>query len=142
MRRPDPRPFPGRRRPGQTLVLFALLFPVLLGMVGLVIDGGLIMAAQRQVQNAADAAALAASMDRVRGKTDAAHPIAVAIRPAVVGLIDPSRVDLRVDWLEGGNDVGQRVRVTASTPWTPLVLFVFGSQPRTLVAASTMPIAH
>jgi hypothetical protein len=69
MRRPDPRPLPGHRRSGQTLILFALLFPVLLGMVGLIIDGGLMMAAFRQTQNVADAAALAASMDRIRGET-------------------------------------------------------------------------
>jgi Flp pilus assembly protein TadG len=67
MRRPDPR----RRRPGQTLILFSLLLPIVLGMTGLVIDGGLLMAAQRQVQNAADAAALAGAMDRMRGQTSA-----------------------------------------------------------------------
>ena len=48
---------PGRR-PGKVLVLFTMLLPVLLGLVGLVVDGGLMMAAQRRVQNAADAAAL------------------------------------------------------------------------------------
>jgi hypothetical protein len=51
-----------RRRWGKTLVMFALVLPVLLGIVGLVIDCGLLMAAQREVQNAADAAAMAAAM--------------------------------------------------------------------------------
>ena len=37
----------GQSRPGKTLVMFALLLPVLLGMVGLVIDCGLLIAAQR-----------------------------------------------------------------------------------------------
>ena len=69
MRRPDPRP--GRRRPGKILVMFALLLPALLGMTGLVIDGGLLMAAHRQAQNAADAAAMAAAMDKLRGKANA-----------------------------------------------------------------------
>ncbi len=54
-------------RSGKTLVLFALLLPALTGMVGLVIDGGLVLAAHRQLQNAADAAALSTAMDQLRG---------------------------------------------------------------------------
>jgi Flp pilus assembly protein TadG len=60
----------GRRRSGKILVLFALLLPVLLGMTGLVVDGGLMMASYRQTQNAADAAAMAAAMDKLRGESD------------------------------------------------------------------------
>ena len=58
-----------RARPGKTLVLFVLLTPALAGVAGLVIDGGLLMAAQRQAQNAADAAAMAAAMDVLRGRS-------------------------------------------------------------------------
>jgi hypothetical protein len=65
-----PCPSPGRSRPGKTLVMFALLLPVLLGMVGLVIDCGLLIAAQRSAQNAADAAAMAASMAKLSGQGD------------------------------------------------------------------------
>ena len=54
-------------RSAKTLVLFALLLPALAGMVGLVIDGGLLLAAHRQLQNAADAAALSTAMDQLRG---------------------------------------------------------------------------
>jgi hypothetical protein len=50
--------------------MFALLLPVLLGMVGLVIDCGLLIAAQRSVQNAADAAAMAAAMASLSGRGD------------------------------------------------------------------------
>src|SRR5690242_19816314 len=56
-----------QRRRGVTLILFAILAPVLVGMVGLVVDAGLLMAASRQAQNAADAAALGAAMDLYRG---------------------------------------------------------------------------
>lgn len=59
-----------RRRQGKTLVMTFLLLPVMLGMVGLTIDGGLLMAAQRQAQTAADAAALAAVMEMYRGNTN------------------------------------------------------------------------
>jgi hypothetical protein len=55
--------------------MFALLLPVLLGMVGLVIDCGLLIAAQRSSQNAADAAAMAAAMAKLSGQGD---PQAVA----------------------------------------------------------------
>ncbi len=45
----------------QTLTLFALLTPVLALALGLVIDVGILYSQQRQAQNAADAAALAAA---------------------------------------------------------------------------------
>src|SRR3954471_17248940 len=70
MRRSSPIRLRAEQRSGMTLVMFALLLPVLLGMVGLVIDGGLLMASYRQVQNAADSAALAAASDKHRGSTD------------------------------------------------------------------------
>jgi hypothetical protein len=70
MQRRNPSPSLGRSRSGYTLVMFALLLPVLLGMLGLVIDCGLLMAAQRQVQNAADAAAMAAAMAKLSGQGD------------------------------------------------------------------------
>src|SRR4051794_28581994 len=58
----------GLGRPGKTLVMFALLLPLLLGIVGLVIDCGLLMTARREAQNAADAAALAAAMADLSGQ--------------------------------------------------------------------------
>ena len=45
---------------GQVLIQVALMLVVLLTFVGLAIDGGLVYAERRQMQNAADAAALAA----------------------------------------------------------------------------------
>ena len=72
---------------------------------------------------------------------DGSNDIANAIRPFLAGL-DPSRVTIAADWLDGDNDVENRVRVTVSTTWQPLMLFIFGSNPFTLSASSTMPIAH
>jgi hypothetical protein len=43
---------------------------ILIGMVGLVVDGGLMMASHRHAHNAADAAALAAALEKLRGQTD------------------------------------------------------------------------
>jgi hypothetical protein len=45
------------------------LLPVLVAMVGLTVDGGLMLAAYREAQNAADAAAVAAAYDLSLGKT-------------------------------------------------------------------------
>jgi Flp pilus assembly protein TadG len=67
MRRPHPSRHPGQNRRGQTLVMFALLLPLLLGMVGLAIDSGLLLATYRQTQNAADTGALAAAVDLFNG---------------------------------------------------------------------------
>ena len=55
--------------------MFVLLAPVLLGMVGLTVDGGLILASYRQTQNAADAAALAAAYDLYNGTLSGAHTL-------------------------------------------------------------------
>src|SRR5262245_2320138 len=60
-----------RYRRGMVLIWCALMLTTLLGMVGLIIDAGMCMASHRQAQNAADAAALAAAMDKLYGKSDA-----------------------------------------------------------------------
>jgi Flp pilus assembly protein TadG len=57
------------RRPGSVLIWCALLLPVLVAMVGLTIDGGLMLAAYREAQNAADAAAIAAAYELSLGKS-------------------------------------------------------------------------
>ncbi|MFL5245750.1 MAG: pilus assembly protein TadG-related protein [Gemmataceae bacterium] len=67
MRLPKATRFLSWPRSGKTLVLFVLVAPVLLGMIGVIIDGGILMASYRQAQNAADAAALGAAMDLFRG---------------------------------------------------------------------------
>jgi hypothetical protein len=63
-----PKP-PNRRRNGKVLALFVIMVTALLGMLGLVIDGGMVMAAHRRTQNAADSAALAAATILHRGGT-------------------------------------------------------------------------
>lgn len=62
---------PGRRRrsDGQVLVLFALGITVLLGFTGIAFDVGRFYTERRFLQNAADAAALAAANALIRGGT-------------------------------------------------------------------------
>ncbi len=65
------RPTANCHRRGAILVWFVLVFPLLLGMTGLVVDAGLLMATYRHVQNSVDAAAIAAANDLVLGRTEA-----------------------------------------------------------------------
>jgi len=55
---------------GQALIIIALALAGLAGIVGLVVDGGNAFLDRRNAQNAADAAALAAALARIRGGED------------------------------------------------------------------------
>ena len=57
------------RRRGHILVMFAITVTTLIAMLGLVIDGGLLMTSQRQAQNAADAAARACALQVKHAET-------------------------------------------------------------------------
>jgi hypothetical protein len=52
-----------RRSDGQTLVVFAVALPMLFAVLALVVDGSNLMVQRRSIQNAADAAALAAAQE-------------------------------------------------------------------------------
>lgn len=70
--RKHPHPRRNRRSSeGVIAIKFAFLLPVLIGMLGLVVDTGILMATHRQTQSAADAAALAYASDRIRGISSA-----------------------------------------------------------------------
>jgi hypothetical protein len=73
MSRPRERRFTTDRRRGAVAVMVAVLLTALLGLLGLVLDTGLLLARHRQTHNAADAAALAAAMDMLRGRADDAR---------------------------------------------------------------------
>lgn len=59
-----------KKERGQALVVIAIALIVLFGILGLVIDGGNAFLDRRKAQNAADSAALAASVTRIRGEKD------------------------------------------------------------------------
>ncbi|WP_254509776.1 TadE/TadG family type IV pilus assembly protein [Anatilimnocola floriformis] len=64
-------------RRGKVLVLLAICLPAICGMIGLVIDGGLLFSNGRQLQHATDSAATAAAMEKRWGKSNA-QALAVA----------------------------------------------------------------
>ncbi len=61
--------FVKRSQQGQVMIIFALASLALIGFVALSVDAGFLMAERRQVQNAADAAALAGAKSLFDGKT-------------------------------------------------------------------------
>ena len=63
------------------------------------------------------------------------------IAPMLVGC-DLSQSRIRVEWLEGGNSFEQPVRVTLTSPYTPIFSFIFPIATIDLTASSTMGIAH
>ncbi|MEX0702380.1 MAG: pilus assembly protein TadG-related protein [Planctomycetales bacterium] len=68
----SPAPLAQRRgRRGKVLVLFAIALPMLFGMLGLVVDGGLLFAERRSMQQVADAAATAAARTLASGGSPA-----------------------------------------------------------------------
>lgn len=64
---------------GQALIVVVIALVVLAGMAGLVIDGGNAFLDRRNAQNAADSAALAAALARIRGGQ---NPMTVAFNSA------------------------------------------------------------
>src|SRR5262245_50162925 len=152
------RPTPGNRRRGATLVeagIMLLVFVVLvLGMadlaVGVLRSNALSQAARQGAREAVVHGGQAPAgwnggpwgpdtIDVVAGAEGV--PVADAVRPMLVNR-DPDQTRIVVEWPDGGNAVGQRVRVTVTTPYRPLVTFLFGNPTFTLRAVSTMPIAH
>jgi len=87
-----------RRASGQAVVLFALLLPVLLGMLALAIDLGFAMAQLRGLQNAADAGAMAgakimsASVTQSQGTVVYAHLTNQSVQAKVDALVAPNRL--------------------------------------------------
>jgi hypothetical protein len=69
------------RRSGKVLALVAIMLPTLCGLIGLVVDGGLLLSASRQAQHAADSAATAAAIEKQHGQSNA---VALSVATQVV----------------------------------------------------------
>jgi hypothetical protein len=63
------------------------------------------------------------------------------IAPMMVGC-DLPQSRIRVEWIEGGNSFEQLVRVTVTSPYTPIFSWIFPNGTIDLTASSTMGIAH
>jgi hypothetical protein len=57
-------------------------------------------------------------------------------------LLDPEVTSVRVEWLDGNNDPGSRVRFTVSTSHTAFMTDLFWGTTWQLTGSSTMEIVH
>ena len=73
---------------------------------------------------------------------DASDALACAVRPYLVGL-DPSSVTLQIEWLDGDNQPGSRVKVSATLAYSHLITLVYRADDWTTIGtSSTMTIMH
>jgi hypothetical protein len=107
------------RRQGKVLVLLCLLLPTLVGVVGLVIDSGMMFDRREQLQGAADAGAAAAAFALMQGESPAT---AVAMAESVVASSSQTAADVTVNIPPlSGNFAGQgsHAEVIVSTNYVP-----------------------
>lgn len=151
---PPCRRHPGDRR-GAVLAEGAIVLTVFLVLVLGTLDLGLAtyqyntlsQAARQGARQAAVHGALATSSMTTWGPTTYTGTAgdgsvyAQAVSSMLVGFT-LSKVTIKVEWIDGGTAVQQRVRYTVSTTYTPTISSYFSSASYSMSAASTMPIAH
>lgn len=85
-------------RSGQALVLFALLFVGLAGILGLALDGTRLYFEKRRAQNAADAGAIAGAQEMRRGRRDYSSDVRpAAVNDAALHDYDETQSEVTVD---------------------------------------------
>ncbi len=110
---------------GQVLILIAIAFVVLLGFTALAIDGGMVYSDRRQAQNAADAAALAGSLQKAEGRTDA-EAVQKAGEVLDVNGYDPSQAVIVVSQGSDGNGSYYQVQVDLDSTTQMFFAQLFG----------------
>lgn len=90
-----------RAESGQTLIMFTLALIVLLGFVALTLDVGLAILERRSLQNAVDAAALAAAHDLANGKSDEAATAVALDYMSRNGFPDTAEIEVNIPPLSG-----------------------------------------
>lgn len=124
------------KRTGKVLVIVAILFPTIIAMTGIVIDCGILMNAQRELQHAADAAATGVAIHKQQGgAVNQMNAVAQAIVKTDNGFADAT-VSMNSPPLSGlyvGSDKHLEVIVSrnAQIYFMPLL---FGASTRTVSA--------
>lgn len=129
-------------RTGKILVVFAIILPVLVGIMGVVADGGLLTAHHRQLQNVTDAAATVAAKELHQGASFArATSIALGYVRYYNGLAD-ARIKMRRPPRHGSYaGDGDYVELEVSRDITTYLVHVLGgSSLRTIRARSVAGI--
>ena len=118
---------------GLTLILVALLFPLLLVFMGIVIDGGMALSTRRELQNAADAASLAAAQDLPNASLATAVAQDYAEGNGFGDGVDGATVTVTVVTPYQGDAMAVEVTVTAPPSY---VIHDFGNRSARAVARS------
>ncbi len=131
---------------GSILALTVLVLPVVLGFLGLMLDGSLLYAARRELQDGADSAALAGAMQADLEWFAQTGKWRIAETETVPGTISANHAVLEVCSLYGINctvDIpsahqGRLLRVSAEAEFTTLFLhLLMGRQTYTIGAQSS-----
>jgi Flp pilus assembly protein TadG len=146
-----PRPEHRCTRRGSALVEAALILTILLTLIFGMIDLGLGVMRFNMISHAAREGARQAMVNGQYslypwppGTWNASTPgqrVVDAISPQLVGC-DLTQTTINVAWVDGTNEIQQRVRVTIDTTYQPLMTYLFGAGPLHLEAASTTRFAH
>src|SRR4051812_14801089 len=126
---------PRDREQGQALVLFCLALTAIVGVVGLVLDGGDAFAQRRSQQNAADLAALAGANNYLVTGDETAATTAAITYAAGNGYTDGAgsvTVNVSYDFAAGA-----KVTVTVSAPHRNNFLGLIGQGTWTISASAT-----
>ena len=145
-----------RRRRGVTMVETAFVLSALMLVLLVMLDLGLavlhynsLSAASRWVAREAVVHGEKASPERTPwgpaaysgAASDPSSEIAATARRALAAC-DAQDVTVAVEWLDGDVEIGDRVQVTLSCDYEPIVPVLFGWQPFVMSATSTMRITH
>jgi len=151
MRHPDRRVI----RSGAVTLEAVIVLPVFLLMVLGTIDVGM---AVFRYNTLSQAARLGARQAIVHGKeasltgvwgptainepvTSTSVPIVAAVAPTLANC-PPGETRVQVTWTAGQNKIGDPVRVTVTSEYTPMLSWIIGGATIDLSASSTMLIAH
>jgi hypothetical protein len=100
MQTPTPVPTPARDEPrGQVVVIVAIAFSIMVGMLAILFDGANGMVMRREMQDAGDAAALAGANVVHSGSPRGCATAAGAVRPTVATAVRDSLTD-NLDWFD------------------------------------------
>ncbi|HSV85070.1 MAG TPA: pilus assembly protein TadG-related protein [Levilinea sp.] len=126
-----------KKERGQILIILTAALIVLLAFTSLAIDGGMIYSDRRQAQNAADAAALAGSLAKANGGTDA-EAIQAATDVIVANDYGPDQVQIQVSNTSDLFGAYHQVRADLEVYTQTSLMHLFG---HTIVTNEVMAIA-
>lgn len=122
-----------RDRKGNTALLFSLSLPLMIGTVGLGVETGYWYFKQRELQTAADVAAIAGAVEKRSGGSDAAATTA-ATTEAVEHGFEPGTIDVNTPPDSGDYQDENSVEVLLTMPTTRFFSKLFSNEEVTLHA--------